>query len=156
MKPTTMVAVACWFCGGALGATYELPRASSTMPVNASVECVAAPEGASACTVSRMCADAGAWAAGIETTDFDVRSDVDVGSLGWLPWSSSSSLSCAVHVEGEASIIAYRMHRERGDDEWIQLSPRSCPSTGRAREPSSSPERRPLPERVCCPSCLGG
>lgn len=108
--------------------TYQLPRATGQMAVNATVECVA-PEGdATGCTVSHHCATVDDWAQGIPPADFRrTLPEIPVGVVRWVPTTTSARHLCAVHVEGEANVTGFRHHRHRVDGEWLQLSRESVP-----------------------------
>ena len=104
--------------------TYQLPRANPQMPVNAAVECVTAPANATTCTASYHCASTADWAYGIAPADFDkTLPDIPIGVLRWTPTSTSARDLCALHVEGNANVTAFRNHRRRVNDaDWVELS----------------------------------
>ena len=123
MRLSSLASAVVMLAATATADTYQLPRAHGQMPVNAAVECVA-PEGdATGCIVSHHCATASDWAYGIAPADFArTLPEIAVGAVRLTPTATSASNLCALHVEGDANVTAFRSHRRRVDDEWSELS----------------------------------
>ncbi|MYE82410.1 MAG: hypothetical protein F4X36_11350 [Gammaproteobacteria bacterium] len=116
--------------GLAAADTFELPRSSGTMPVGATVECIGDGDTGMGCAVSLHCGPASEWESGVAPEDFETsRPNVPVGRLGTIPTMANGAQICAVHIEGEANLTAYRHHRWRAsrDDPWTQLSREEIP-----------------------------
>lgn len=86
---------------------HVLPRSHDDLEVRAQVECLH-PDG---CNVSHLCLTPAEWASD-EPADFLFISSATHGDLTWTPWTADSALACAVRVEGVASVLGEKGHRD--------------------------------------------
>ena len=121
-------------------ATYQLPRSLGPMPVLALVECLDDGPDGLGCKVSQYCGSPDDWDAGVSIDTFDDIGTVAKGGLKWWPPYSANEQGdvivgsldanrlCAVAVDGEANITAFREHRREDDaGAWVYLSRETVP-----------------------------
>ena len=106
------------FVGSAHAETWQIPRATGSMPVRVLVECLS-----SSCDVAEHCATPDAWA-GITGADFSRSWDLEYRQVITTPLRSNGRHVCAVALrDGAAALTGLRYHRERNSEgQWVTRS----------------------------------
>lgn len=121
MNPRTFVSaalVALALAGTVSAKIYELPRSTSTTPVQALITC-----NAPLCEVAEHCARYDAWDY-VTDADFSKEWTLDRNQAVKTPLRASGNLMCAISIrEGSTNIRTLRYYRRKDESEnWVYLS----------------------------------
>ena len=94
----------------AFAETYELPRATKTMPVRALVECIDDSGDTGFCDIRHHCAQPVDWGEGIDVGDFSEQRQIEHGRLATFPQNGDRMESCVIYSTSSVNIVAYREH----------------------------------------------
>lgn len=114
---TLAPALAAMALAGTAGAkVYELPRSTSTMPVQALITCETTE-----CEVAEHCARYDKWANIASDVDFSKEWTFELGQAVMTPKRASANLMCAVSIrKGQTYIRALRYLRHRDETgNWV-------------------------------------